>query len=37
MREILTLQFGPFSNFLGTHYWNFQVPSRVRMALRGGS
>ncbi|KAI9143752.1 Misato segment II tubulin-like domain-containing protein [Paraphysoderma sedebokerense] len=24
MREILTLQFGHFANFVGTHYWNTQ-------------
>jgi len=24
MREIVTLQFGHFSNFIGTHYWNSQ-------------
>ncbi|KAG2375336.1 hypothetical protein C9374_009959 [Naegleria lovaniensis] len=24
MREIVTLQFGHFSNFIGTHYWNIQ-------------
>ncbi|KAL9653478.1 hypothetical protein ABK040_002111 [Willaertia magna] len=24
MREIITLQFGHFSNFIGTHYWNIQ-------------
>jgi len=23
--EILTLQFGPYANFVGTHYWNIQV------------
>jgi hypothetical protein len=25
MREIVTLQFGQQSNYLGTHFWNTQV------------
>lgn len=25
MREVLTLQFGQFSNSVGAHYWNYQV------------
>ena len=25
MREIVTLQFGERSNYLGTHFWNTQV------------
>jgi hypothetical protein len=25
MREIVTLQFGEQSNYLGTHFWNTQV------------
>lgn len=24
MKEILTLQFGHYSNFVGTHWWNIQ-------------
>lgn len=24
-REILTLQFGNYSNYVGTHWWNVQV------------
>lgn len=24
-REILTLQFGNYSNYIGTHWWNIQV------------
>ncbi len=24
MKELITLQFGDYSNFVGTHYWNFQ-------------
>jgi len=27
MREIVTLQLGSFSNFVGAHYWNIQVAS----------
>ena len=23
--EILTLQFGPYSNLVGAHYWNYLV------------
>ena len=23
-RERITIQFGPFSNFIGAHYWNLQ-------------
>lgn len=25
MHEIITLQFGHYSNFVGTHFWNTQV------------
>jgi hypothetical protein len=25
MREILSLQFGHYANFIGTHFWNAQV------------
>lgn len=25
MREIVTLQLGSFSNFVGSHFWNIQV------------
>lgn len=24
-REVLTLQFGSFANYVGAHYWNFQA------------
>ena len=24
-REIVTLQLGPFSNYVGAHFWNVQV------------
>lgn len=25
MREIVTVQVGGFANFMGSHFWNFQV------------
>jgi hypothetical protein len=25
MKEIITLQFGNYANYIGSHYWNFQV------------
>jgi hypothetical protein len=25
--EVLTLQFGSYANYVGAHYWNFQVNS----------
>jgi hypothetical protein len=25
MKEIITLQFGSYSNYIGAHFWNFQV------------
>lgn len=25
MKEVVTLQFGPFANFVGSHFWNLQV------------
>jgi hypothetical protein len=25
MREIVTIQVGEFANFVGSHFWNFQV------------
>lgn len=25
MREIVTIQVGGFANFIGSHFWNFQV------------
>ena len=31
MAEIITLQFGSYANYIGTHYWNFQV----RLCLHG--
>lgn len=27
MREVVTVQVGGFANFVGSHFWNFQVPS----------
>jgi hypothetical protein len=33
MKEILTLQFGPYSNYIGSHFWNFQVCLRVDRTL----
>ena len=24
-REVVTLQFGRFANYVGSHYWNFQA------------
>jgi hypothetical protein len=24
-REVLTFQFGNYSNYIGAHYWNIQV------------
>ena len=31
--EVITLQFGNFANYVGAHYWNFQVSSGS--AVRG--
>lgn len=28
MKEIITLQFGPYANYIGSHYWNLQVRPR---------
>lgn len=28
MKEIITLQFGPYANHVGAHWWNFQVCCR---------
>lgn len=28
-REILTLQFGTFANYVGAHYWNQQVSNHI--------
>lgn len=34
--EVITLQFGSYANFIGTHYWNLQVwgegPPRAPLA-----
>lgn len=24
-REVITLQFGNYANYVGAHFWNFQV------------
>jgi hypothetical protein len=29
MREVVTVQVGGFANFVGSHFWNFQVISLV--------
>ena len=29
MSEILTLQFGPTANYVGSHFWNLQVSFNV--------
>ena len=29
-REVITLQFGGFANFVGAHYWNIQVGDVAR-------
>lgn len=31
MREIVTLQVGDFANFIGSHFWNFQVKWRPKL------
>lgn len=28
-REIITLQFGHYANYIGTHFWNLQVCIRL--------
>ena len=33
--EVLTLQFGNYSNFVGTHYWNFQQ-KRLNSSIHDG-
>lgn len=30
-REILTLQLGHYSNFIGTHWWNIQVCNYINI------
>ena len=32
MREVVTVQVGGYANFVGSHFWNFQVP-RLRNTL----
>ena len=32
-REVITLQFGGFSNYVGAHYWNFQVWRALQRGL----
>jgi hypothetical protein len=27
MREVVTVQVGGHANFVGSHFWNFQVPA----------
>ena len=31
MNEILTVQVGNYSNYIGTHYWNLQVTMETRI------
>lgn len=33
MREIVTLQFGERSNYLGTHFWNTQVSCTASISI----
>ena len=33
-REVITIQCGHFSNFIGTHWWNIQVVSWSAMTVR---
>lgn len=30
-REILTFQFGHYANYVGSHWWNFQVSGSTRL------
>jgi len=30
MKEIVTVQVGDFANFVGSHFWNFQVLMPIR-------
>ena len=32
MREVVTVQVGGFANFVGSHFWNFQVINSIRFA-----
>lgn len=32
MRETVTIQVGEYANFVGSHFWNFQVPIVSRKA-----
>jgi len=31
MREVVTVQVGGFANFVGSHFWNFQVIDSTRL------
>jgi hypothetical protein len=31
MREVVTVQVGGFANFVGSHFWNFQVTDSTRL------
>jgi hypothetical protein len=33
MKEIITLQFGNYSNYVGSHYWNIQVKSKINKRM----
>lgn len=33
MRELVTLQVGSFANFVGSHFWNFQVHTQTQALL----
>jgi hypothetical protein len=33
MKEIITLQFGEYANYVGAHFWNFQVRLFPRAAI----
>ena len=32
--EIISLHFGPFANYVGTHVWNFQVCFQGDVVIR---
>ena len=33
MREIVTIQVGEFANFVGSHFWNFQVRTHLSISI----
>lgn len=36
MNEILTVQIGNYSSYIGTHYWNLQVTMATRILRESG-